>query len=353
MNLFHFRVAVAIGLCLPFCGLSQPTTEKGPPFQEVFDLVRSNLVGVNETALNEAALQGFVSQLYPQVILVTNVLAGQEATNQPIAKSITYEDTFAYFQIAKVESNLADALGAAFEEIREKNKLKGLILDLRFADGTDYSAAANTADRFVSTERPLLSWDDNTMRSSAKVPLSTLPMTVLVNRKTSGAAEALVAILRETELALVIGTNTAGRAQVFQEFPLSGGTRLKIATTPVKLGNGRVIPPTGLIPDILVSVSEPEEKAYLENPYKPASTVTSKAASSGPSTASTSTSRTPRHRLNEADLVRMQREGSDFADISSAGSATESDSAIVRDPVLARGLDLLKGLAVVHRTRPR
>jgi hypothetical protein len=58
--------------------------------------------------------------------------------------------------------------------------------------------------------------------------------------------------------------------------------------------------------------------------------------------------------MNEAQLVREQREGAELEPQLSAGSRFQTDPnlKIVRDPVLARALDLLKGLAVVQKGRP-
>ena len=56
-----------------------------------------------------------------------------------------------------------------------------------------------------------------------------------------------------------------------------------------------------------------------------------------------------RIRLNEAELVRERREGLSEADLAGARDR-EGEKPIVRDPVLARALDLLKGLAVVGRS---
>jgi len=60
--------------------------------------------------------------------------------------------------VARVAAGLAGQLKAAYEKLNATSKLKGLVLDLRFADGHDFTAAANAADRFLSKEQPLLSW---------------------------------------------------------------------------------------------------------------------------------------------------------------------------------------------------
>jgi hypothetical protein len=58
-----------------------------------------------------------------------------------------------------------------------------------------------------------------------------------------------------------------------------------------------------------------------------------------------------RPRFNEAELVRERREGISEADMT-ASRERELDKPLVSDPVLARALDLLKGLALVRQARP-
>jgi hypothetical protein len=53
--------------------------------------------------------------------------------------------------------------------------------------------------------------------------------------------------------------------------------------------------------------------------------------------------------MNEADLVRERRRGLN-GEGTPAPVAAEPERPVVRDPALARALDVLKGLAVVRRT---
>ena len=59
---------------------------------------------------------------------------------------------------------------------------------------------------------------------------------------------------------------------------------------------------------------------------------------------------------SEAELVRIQREGrtSNEVDLTAADLPPGEDSEpLVRDPALARALDLLKGIAIVERALQR
>jgi hypothetical protein len=347
MRFFGYFVLSLTLLTQPPAWAAEPAaTRIWPEFKEIFNLVRSNLVNTSEADLNQAAVEGFINQLRPRVLLVQDAKASADVPEAAlISKYAVYENAYAYIRLNRVEADLAQQATSAFEDLRKKHKLNGLILDLRFTEGVNYGAAAEMADKFVSGERPLLQWDGHVFRSSTKGDSWSLPLTILVNQRTSGAAEALAAVLREADAGLIIGSTTAGHAQVFQDIPLSTGGRLRIATAPVKTGSGQAIGSNGITPDIQLNVPERDERAYLEDPYR----VLSRGEGT---TNSAAAARSPRRRLNEAELVRLQREGGDLSD-DGASVSGPGEPVVLRDPALARGLDLLKGLAVVQRYRAR
>ncbi len=323
-------------------------TNQLPKFDEVYKLLRSNLKSINADELDRAAVKGLLEELPAQVSLVTNGLRSAEAA---LGRVAVFDHSFAYFRIAQVEDGLGEKFSTAWRELTATNKIKGLVLDLRFSGGDSYSAAAELADQFIGAERPLLNWGAGEASSKAKTNPLTIPLAVVINRQTAGAAEALAAILRENEVALLIGSATAGQASMFKEFPLENGQRLRIATAPVKLGNGKVL--AALLPDITVPVGADDEKAWFQDAYKTVPRLS--AASPVPDTNALSrAARTnqARHRLNEAELVRLQREGiNPDADVVAKSPKDEVNRTMVNDPALARALDLLKGIAVVQQQR--
>lgn len=327
------------------------STNAAPDFREVYDLLKEHLTGVSETELNRAAVEGLLSNLRGKVTLITPDRAAEEAAASPLAaKTVLLEGDVAYFRAGRVADGLAQEIREAHQQLSATNKLKGLVLDLRFAGGGDFSAAAAAADLFVAKARPLLDWGEGLVKSKEKEDAIKLPVAVLVNRDTSGAAEALAAVLRETGSGLILGGTTAGGAMTPKEHPLKTGQRLRIANVPVKLGDGTPMSAQGVKPDIEVSVAVNEERAYLEDPYanRPRTGAGSVAA-----TVVDGTNRPPRRpRISEADLVRERREGTNLnLEDFTAVRDRESQKPLLRDPVLARAVDLLKGLAVVRGAR--
>ena len=331
------------------------TTNGWPKFQEVYELVRSNLAGVDDAKLNDAAVQGFLKQLAPQVLLDSTPPGAESIPGGSLlGRTSLLDEAYGYVRVQSVERGLDSAVASAVEQLRATNKLRGLILDLRFAGGRDYAAAATTADRFISTDQPLLSWGAQTARSTAKSNALSLPLVALVNRGTAAAAEALAAMLQHYGPALLIGEPTAGQATLFKDFTLSTGQHLRIATESSRLGNGEPLGLQGIKPDIQVVVNPEDERAYYGDAYR----VLAKNLAllrEADTSASASTNRTGRHRINEAELVRMQKEGQSLDEDTAPGPARDAEPArlTIQDPVLARAVDLLKGLALVQRSSAR
>jgi carboxyl-terminal processing protease len=334
-NVYHPQAISHINMDLP-----------APSFHEVYQLLSTNLEGVSADELDRAAVQGLIHQLEPRVSLAG---AGRGSSNSdPLAEVRVFDNSFAYFRIAAVSSNLPEAFREAYNKTSETNKtrLRGLVLDLRFADGLDYAAAAKVADSFLSSDHPLLDWQTGSARATLKADAITLPVAILVNARTAGAAEALAAVLRETDVGLILGGQTAGQASVFKEFPLSHGGKLRVAVAPVSFGAGKALP-HGVMPDIAINTSLEDERTYLQEPFR---------ALHPPPVARAETAAKEakdQPRLNEVELIREHRSGDDPDQTPDRAAIDKPErTPVVADPALARALDLLKGLAVVQPSRP-
>jgi hypothetical protein len=195
------------------------------------------------------------------------------------------------------------------------------VVDLRFASGDAYANVGESVDLLVPKKTPLI---------------------VLVNAGTRGAAEVLAAELRAGG-ALLLGNPTAGLAMTTEDFPLANGQHLRLATTPVKLNGAEM---AQLQPDIPVKLALEDERALMDNPYGPA----------GPAGADTNNLTPLLDHTTEADLVRQKRKESDEFAPAKANpeppAQTDPARPVLRDPVLARAVDLAKGLAVVRDRHP-
>ncbi len=356
----HFQQAVraaGVGILLLAAVTTRADVTNAPPdFKEVYDLIRTHLAGQSDEELNQAAVQGLLDRLHARVSLVSgksDTGPGMSAQEPMVLRSAVYDGPVGCVRVGRVANGLAEKISDACKSLGGSNQLKGIVLDLRYADGHDYNAAIATANLFISRETPLLDWGNGVVESKANKDAITLPLVVLVNHETADAAEALAAMLRQDAQAVILGSATAGEATIGKNYPLKNGQYLRIATAAVKLGNGDALLASGVRPDIQVSVKPEDEKAYYADPFK---TPASMAGTGGTdSSAEAATNRISHPHLTEADLIRERKEhpGEEMpyeeAALLGEDNSDQINATVVRDPVLARGLDLVKGISALRQ----
>jgi hypothetical protein len=191
--------------------------------------------------------------------------------------------------VLRVRANrLTENFVAQLRAATPTNAVIGRILDLRAASGNP-AATATAANYFSSSKTPLV---------------------ILVDGQTDDAATALAKQLRAASAGIVIGS------------------------------------PDSLVqPDIAVASRAADDKIFLQNPY---ATIPTNPAS----TLSATNELLPYvDHTSEADLVRKRiKDGEDETDASNSPRA-EPAQPVLRDPVLARAVDLLKALAILHPAR--
>ena len=337
-----------------FADEREKSANDAPDFQEVYDLLRAHLAGATEAELNRTAVQGLLQQLHSRAALADE---SRQSSPKPkvesAIRSAVFDGSYGYLRIGQVGPGLDRQVSTAYQQLVASNQIKGVVLDLRFAGGADYETAAALADLFVATEKPLLDWGEGLKRSTPKTNALSLPLTILVNRQTTGAAEAFAGVLRQADVGLVLGTNTAGKATIGKEFTLKNGQRLWVATSLVRLGSGQLFPTAGLQPDIQVEVSPEDEQAYFEDAYKILPKANHLANAPTNQVNLSVTNRLPHRRPSEAELVKLHRDGQ-LPDPDAPPLRPRENEApphVVYDPALARAIDLLKGLSVVQHFR--
>ena len=143
----------------------------------------------------------------------------------------------------------------------------GIIMDLRNAGGSDLQAAADIAGLFLPGKPPLINLRDGTGEAVASFtgkPAAKIdaPLMVLVNRETSGAAEALAAALSTGKGVLLIGAPTRGDDCQREFMPLSDGKIVYLATRRVEISRGVPYRRTGVKPHVhVVQADNPAPKA--------------------------------------------------------------------------------------------
>lgn len=145
----------------------------------------------------------------------------------------------------------------------------GAILDLRGANGVAAGEIPAVAARFVPVAANLYAFADRQGNEIASVksgpaPAASLPLMVLVDEETSGAAELLAAVLAGgVKGAMVIGRETAGDPLIREPKKLSTGRYALLATRQLKTPDGMVYAGVGGVrPDVLITAAALEETVY-------------------------------------------------------------------------------------------
>jgi len=222
--------------------------------------------------------------------LAAPILSRADVGSRALAKSEILESNVAYLRVSHVAAGLADEIGIANGALTTTNKIGGTVLDLRFADGEDAAAVTATAN----------------LLSARKLPLA-----ILVNEQTRGAAVTLATTLREARTGLIFGPA-----------------------------------PAAVKPDIAIEENPADEKKFFENPYAAPAT-NEVAALPGTNDFLPWVDHT-----SEADLVRAKIKDGDEFENPPPPHAAAPQKPVIRDPALARAVDLIKGLAIVREFHP-
>ena len=334
------RFIGVLGLALG-SGLRGDAPASLPPLPELIGILRTNLdLGSVEfeTRASEALIERFGVR---RIAGTPSPATPASPATDLIARRERLDGGILYLRPGRVDAGLAAALRSALTDSAWTTHASGLILDLRFAPGDSLPAAGDSAALFSERTESILQWGSGSASGAGSQRLWRLPVAVLINGRTSGAAEALAAALRQEIGSALIGQPTAGTHGVFRDIALNDGSRLQVPVGRIRLGDGSVLAEGPVTPDIRIPVAETSERGFVENP-----TATLKPPGVGGTLGSPTS---PRRKLTEADLVRAQR--NEPTDADSETNAPPKNRVTVRlaDPVLARAADLVRGLAAFQK----
>ena len=91
-----------------------------PKFQEVYELLRTNLNGVSDAELNRAAVAGLLEQLQPKVSLAGDSLSAAGQTNKASFRASVFENAYAYFRLGDLGSRSQQSFSEAYRQIARR-----------------------------------------------------------------------------------------------------------------------------------------------------------------------------------------------------------------------------------------
>ncbi len=187
------------------------------------------------------------------------------------------EKNYGYVRISqfqeKTDSDFEKAMKALEEE--SKGALKGLVLDLRNNPGGLLDQAVKISDHFIDSGI-IVSIDGRREEAKQKWPAhpdgtaTRYPLIVLVNGGSASGAEIVAGAIQDHGRGILVGTQTFGKGSVQTIIPLKDGSGLRLTTARYYTPSGRSIQAKGIVPDIIVKPSRPEEEKEGVTPKFPA-----------------------------------------------------------------------------------
>jgi carboxyl-terminal processing protease len=135
----------------------------------------------------------------------------------------------------------------------------GVVLDLRNNPGGLLSEAIRVASQFLPEGTAVLQRQDAQEDIKTETAVSggaglDIPLVVLINQGSASASEIVAGALQDDARAHLVGETTFGTGTVLNEFGLSDGSALLLATEQWLTPSGRVIWHEGIVPDTAVSL---------------------------------------------------------------------------------------------------
>ena len=187
------------------------------------------------------------------------------------------EKEYGYIRISQFQEKTDDEFEKAMKALQEESKgtLRGLILDLRNNPGGLLDQAVKISDRFIDSGLIVSvegRKEDQKMKFYAHPDgnLAHYPLIVLVNGGSASGAEIVAGAIQDQGRGILVGTQTFGKGSVQTIIPLKDGSGLRLTTARYYTPNGRSIQAKGIVPDIIVKPSGPEEEKEALIPKFPA-----------------------------------------------------------------------------------
>ena len=166
-------------------------------------------------------------------------------------KNVPYYGTISkeigYIRLTGFTEKASTEVRNALNILITKDKIKGLVLDLRGNPGGLLNEAINIANVFVDKNVEIVSTKGRTEEQNKQYPTlndpvdTKIPMTILVDGGSASAAEIVTGSMQDLDRAVVIGQRTYGKGLVQSTHPLPFNAKLKITTAKYYIPSGRCI----------------------------------------------------------------------------------------------------------------
>lgn len=204
------------------------------------------------------------------------VLRGEEEISMDVTRAwievptIEYEmldDKIGYISVSEFDEVTVDQFENALATL-EKQKMKGLVIDLRDNPGGLVDSAVTMLDRILPKGLLVYTEDKNGKRQEeyAKDKLELkVPLVLLMNQNSASAAEIFAGAVQDFEKGKIVGTQSYGKGIVQIVAYVNDGSGIKFTVSQYFTPDGNAVHEVGITPDVVVELDE-ELKTLSEIP---------------------------------------------------------------------------------------
>jgi len=239
--------------------------------------IRNLIAGAPGSNLNVAVVRARKAE--PQKMAIT-----RDVVTMPAVSDKMLDDQIGYIKAEALIKGKSQEIASNVKSL-EKSGAKKIILDLRNDAEGDESEGVAVANLFLNhgtiTYLQGQRYPREAFNADPAKAITTLPIAVLVNKGTAGAAEIVAAAILENARGDVVGDKTFGDGSVQKTLDLPDGGALILSVAKYYSPSGKAIQDTAITPNVVVAdvddATAPDDEdsapATPEQEAKPKNTV--------------------------------------------------------------------------------
>jgi carboxyl-terminal processing protease len=211
--------------------------------------IQNLLAGTPGSTLNVAVVRARRAE--PQKVVIT-----RDMISVPSPTDKMMDDGIGYVKAEALTKGKAQEIAAKIKAL-EKSGAKKILLDVRNCAEGDENEGVAVANLFLNhgtiTYLQGQKYPRQAFNADPAKAITTLPVAVLVNRGTSGAAEIVAAAILENARGDVVGDKTFGDGSVQKTIDLPDGAALILSVAKYYSPSGKAIQDNAITPNVLVA----------------------------------------------------------------------------------------------------
>ena len=214
--------------------------------------VKNHLVGEPGSRLELTIIR--TRKIEPQKITVV-----RDVVTPPAVTETLGADNTGVIKVLALTKGKAAEVAAKIKSLQSKGA-KRLVLDLRYDSEGDEEEGVAVANLFLGKGTIATLQGQKVEKvvytADPQKKITDLPVAVLVNRGTAGAAEVVAAAIQDNLRGDVVGDKTFGEGSVQKLIEVPDGSALILSVAKYYTSNGKVIQDTGITPNVLVAAND-------------------------------------------------------------------------------------------------